>query len=123
MERLVSKEKLEMALKIIATTPKELVEDIYLKNAKLGQLENIEEELGIDLITFVKLNKTSEIYSEEEEDFVYFTWIDIENKCLVYEDDFDEMSGRYLHTYYHFKDYGKTWALTKEELKKHGKKE
>lgn len=57
MERLVSKEKLEMALKIISTTSKKLVEDIYLKNAKLGKLEDIEEELGIDLATLFKALK------------------------------------------------------------------
>lgn len=84
---------------------------------KLGQLEDIEQELGIDLITFVKLNKTSEIYDKEEETSMFFNWIDLENKCLVCEDDFDEMSGGYLHFYYYFKDYGKKWALTKEELK------
>jgi len=84
--------------------------------SKLGRLEDIEEELGIDLKTFVELNKTSKIYDKEEEDFMHFNWIDLENKCLVCEDDFDEMSGGYLHYYYYFKDYGKTWALTKEEL-------
>ena len=83
---------------------------------KLGQLEDIEEEIGIDLITFVKLNKTSKIYDKDEEEFMYFNWIDLEDKCLVCEDDFDEMSGGYLHYYYYFKDYGKKWALTKEEL-------
>ena len=84
--------------------------------SKLGRLEDIEEELGIDLIAFVKLNKTCKIYDKEEEGFMDFDYIDIENKCLVCVDDFDEMSGGYLDFYYYFKDYGKTWALTKEEL-------
>lgn len=89
----------------------------HLVEKKLGQLEDIEEELGIDLITFVKLNKTDKIYDKEEENFMYYDYIDFENKRLVCVDDFDEMSCSHLEYYYYFKDYGKKWALTKEELK------
>lgn len=83
---------------------------------KLGKLEDIEDELGIDLTTFVKLTKAKEIYDIEEDDTTTFTYIDFENHLIVCIDDFDEMSERYFEWSYRFKDYGKTWALTKEEL-------
>lgn len=85
---------------------------------KLGKLEDIEDELGIDLITFVKLTKAKEIYDIEEDDTTTFTYIDYENHLIVCIDDFNEMSERYNEWSYRFKDYGKTWALTKEELEK-----
>lgn len=80
-------------------------------HGKLGQLEDIEDELGIDLITLFKALK----------DGIY-----------TYFKDFRSGSSELLHTYMEinsfqyftvfdrclmrFKDYGKTWALTKEEL-------
>lgn len=85
---------------------------------KLGDLEDIEDELGIDLITFVKLTKAKEIYDIEEDSATTFTYIDFENHLIVCIDDFDEMSERNFEWSYRFKDYGKTWALTKEELEK-----
>ena len=160
-ERLVSKEKLELALKIISTTPKELVEDIYLKNAKLGQLEDIEEELGIDLINdkermiFIKAILKGYIYFKDhenkvhkgfivgyEENFAFykrklivaygiglhFNWRD---DLWIYDDE-ELMKNPYNHPLGNraygsclikkeygldFENYGKTWALTKEELK------
>lgn len=89
---------------------------------KLGQLEDIEEELGIDLITLFKVLKGN-IYSLHPETgkiclivlpICYYCgnqwvigcrsmeWNDKENSC----DSWDCLP----------KDYGKTWALTKEEL-------
>ena len=81
-------------------------------NNKLGQLEDIEEELGIDLITLFKAN--------------------LEGVCLKgFGGKFPVMirvgeitHSVTLHTYTTYpekimlkvEDYGKTWALTKEEL-------
>ena len=84
---------------------------------KLEKLEDIEEELDIELTTLF------EIYNKMcEQKFVYFKIgneikieyydyyvIDFKNKEIIsveYE----------LMGFYSFKDYGKTWALTKEEL-------
>lgn len=86
---------------------------------KLGQLEDIEEELGIDLITLIKvLNAVL-----QKEHF----WTKYDNE-LDETDDVkigDEMNGL-LYIYFYWdngkhlvfllSDYGKTWALTKEEL-------
>ena len=83
---------------------------------KLGELEDIEEELGIDLITFVKLAKAKEIYDIEEDDTITFTYVDFEDHLIVCVDDFSEMCERYNEWCYRVEDHGKTWALTKEEL-------
>ena len=81
---------------------------------KLGQLEDIEEEIGIDLITlfkaknngfYVKLawindGKATMILKKEIAD------IDL-TRCLI----FDNIYGFFVC----FCDYGKTWAITREE--------
>lgn len=88
---------------------------LYNINQKMGKYEDIEEELGIGLITlfkaknngfFVKLPKinngeVSIVLPKEIDD------IDL-IRCLI----FDNVYGLFVK----FKDYGKTWALTKEEL-------
>ena len=87
---------------------------------KLGALEDIEEELGIDLITLFnidkQLNTKKEIWFkiEDEIDASYrydgdYYIIDLKHKAFVKVvcEPID---------YFYFKDYGKTWALTKEEL-------
>lgn len=89
---------------------------------KLGKYEDLEKELGISLEIFVRLNKTNQIYDSDEEEFMDFDYIDLENKRLVCIDDFDEMSYTNLQYYYYFKDCGIKWALTKEELKNYGKR-
>lgn len=85
---------------------------------KLGQLEDIEEKLGIDLITFFKAM---------EEDI----WIKWNDKIMFvrYDDKYPVFCEGILfctvrnvcdkdHESYclSIDDYGKTWALTKEEL-------
>ena len=80
---------------------------------KLGQLEDIEDELGIDLITLFKaLINDVYIYHNEEltkcEQAPCLLCFD-EDYCLEYHFD-NDIEQVYL------KDYGKTWALTKEEL-------
>ena len=84
---------------------------------KLGQLEDIEEELGIDLITLFKAQKENvwelvfDGYDENGKSIYkprknqHDIYIDLKQKALV---------GKWIG--YEFKDYGKTWALTKEEL-------
>ena len=81
---------------------------------KLGQLEDIEEELGIDLITLFKALKQGYIYYP----------IDCPNDCYKYKIECLYMKPR-IHLYIadgvggcYMEDYGKTWVLTKEELEK-----
>lgn len=79
--------------------------DIKAMN-KLGKLEDIEEELGIDLITLFKALKNG-IYKKGRNNL----------KGLIL---YSKMP---MFSFYHktidaelIEDYGKTWALTKEEL-------
>ena len=90
-----------------------------LATNKLGKLEDIEEELGIDLITLFnidkQLNTKKEIWfkieDEIEENFRFDSYyiIDLKHKAFV-KIEYEPLD------YLYFKDYGKTWALTKEEL-------
>lgn len=83
---------------------------------KLGELENIEEEIGIDLITFFKFLNAKVCYEKDPDDNEI-------TKCLItgitktgvlnVQEAFPygecEREAK-------FTEYGKTWALTKEEL-------
>lgn len=104
---------------------------------KLGQLEDIEDELGIDLITLFKVLKNNQFYvqngfcpaagehwdlnkcyqldyldlvPEDEgiDEFIYGKWV------LLYFEPEGELDGHDMCV--RLEDYGKTWALTKEEL-------
>ena len=86
---------------------------------KLGQLEDIEEELGIDFITLFKALKNG-FYHIDKNKHIYTTKPTKGNggamnfyvclECIIAEDTFGD---QYI---YSLKDYGKVWALTKEEL-------
>ena len=87
---------------------------------RLEEYRKIEEELGIDLITLFnidkQLNTKKEIWFkiEDEIDASYrydgdYYIIDLKHKAFV------KMVCEPID-YFYFKDYGKTWALTKEEL-------
>lgn len=79
---------------------------------KLGQLEDFEEEFGIDLIILLKA-LTQGIY-----------WIGKEGKQSDIEIGDGHLKIHFNNGYMrdgwavvYFEDYGKTWALTAEELK------
>lgn len=89
-----------------------------LANFKLKELEDIEDEIGIDLITLFKALKNGIYEKFEDGEYVKFNGLcmpikshklklNVNKKCLERGND-----------YFYFKDYGKIWALTKEELKK-----
>ena len=83
---------------------------IKIRN-KLFELENIEDKLGIDLITLFKALKDG-IYFKVE-DNIYFTNeldLDFKEKVLF---EFNEYND---YEIYELNDYGKTWALTRKEL-------
>lgn len=76
---------------------------------KLGQLEDIEEELGVDLITLWKaINTRIFVRTDCDYHFVGFDCLEQDSKGDWY---WDTVDGNF-----YLKDYGKTWALTKEEL-------
>lgn len=89
------------------------IKDKGLAEEKLCQLEDIEDELGIDLITLLKAYKKGIYYKgcnhKIKDVEIFFTCNCIPRyfcECVV------DGSGKTLY----FKDCGKTWALTKEEL-------
>lgn len=96
----------------------------YLKSVynKLGQLEDIEEGIGVDLITLLKaLSQDTIYYKDYQFDYkiqectvIYCMLVYIKGKpvyALLLNND-NWPCG--IHVY--ATDYGKTWALTKEEL-------
>lgn len=89
---------------------------IYEQQAKLKQLEDIEEELGISLVTLFKaLTDTTAIKNKDGT-------IDVMWACPRFQISIDKSDSWILYgpveeqKYVSIKDYGKTWALTKEEL-------
>lgn len=116
-------------------TIKESVEDYKPKVAivpthniivdKLGQLEDIEEELGIDLITLFKalkngfyVKKNNQIYKLEPEEFVITFGKVLGHFITIQELYFEDLDGVLDTTgeKWFIENYGETWALTKEEL-------
>lgn len=100
---------------------RETKENYYDLVHKLGVLEDIEEELGIDLITLF------DIYNKmAKQKYVYIKYIDIgkvvkddlHNGYFVINFKKKEIEEIYYEpcNWYEFKNYGKTWALTREEL-------
>lgn len=86
--------------------------------AKLADLEDIEDELKVDLTILFKALKNG-CFTKETFDYmgrkqtqIIFT----EFTQLYYADDFDDYLIHIRTRDYYLKDYGKTWALTKEEL-------
>lgn len=77
---------------------------------KLGQLEDIEEEIGIDLITLFKALKNGFWYHFSN-DNNFFIYKKIDNYICV-----GNRNGEYYINHQSLKDYGKTWALTKQEI-------
>ena len=81
---------------------------------KLGQLEDIEEELGIDLITLFRALKQGFYVKTKDINEGLISLVkakDIREINIIIKsitfNDFDIVF---------FEDYGKTWALTREEL-------
>ena len=90
---------------------------------KLGTLEDIEEELGIDLITLFKALKDGiwtnqeQWYGDEKQGKIRFFQVRLlleENAIGCIHNSM--WKGKEVIRTLYFKDYGKTWALTKEEL-------
>lgn len=82
--------------------------EYYDMQRKLCEYHILEQELGIDLVTLFKAMKNG-IYTKENLDNYPYACLLRDDMVLVLFDDI------YKHEYL-LKDYGKTWALTKEEL-------
>ena len=78
---------------------------------KLGSLEDLEEEIGINLITLFKATHQG-IWMKHNGAFYFFDnlIVDFKHKCLVQIVSSDEVET------FPFDSYGEDWALTREEL-------
>ena len=96
---------------------------------KLGQLEDLEDELEIDLLTLFKaLNKgfyikynNKIVHIPPDKNITVNFWYNIINVSIPPKFFIDCKKGtdylsEEIDEEYWFKDYGKDWALTKEEL-------
>ena len=93
----------------------DLFKDIY---CKLELLEDIEEKLGIDLIKAVELckqvNSKKVVYIKDEDGIYPIEILDDLDVELFNHRLYSNSRGIYVSLDLY--DYGKTWALTKEEL-------
>lgn len=89
---------------------------------KLGQLEDIEKELGINLVVYHKLmdilycGEPNILYVKDKGVIIQVSVLEIDyckKKIIFYKDNLHNYNADYV---YGFFQYGKTWALTKEEL-------
>ena len=86
---------------------------------KLGQLEDIKEELGIDLVTLFKALKDGIWFKDEDGDIVNEEITYADKQCLTWVGyTLSAFGTGYpdIKEHFYYKDYGKTWALTREEL-------
>ena len=93
----------------------DLFKDIY---CKLELLEDIEEELGIDLIKVVALckqvNSKKVVYIKDEWGTYPIKIFDVLDIELFNHRLYKNFGGSYVSLDLY--EYGKTWALTKEEF-------
>lgn len=100
---------------------KEIRNNFNAEYAKLADLEDIEDELGIEIITLFKALKNglyykvlySNIKAHKVDEYVCYTDYVY---CYYDADDIHSYVIATTRDNFCFNDYGKTWALTKEEL-------
>ena len=91
---------------------RETKENYYDLVHKLGVLEDLEEEIGIDFITLSKILKQRFVY---DNDLVKIELLGLHIKSdELYLYGFVEDTTHAV--YLSLKEYGKTWVLTKEKL-------
>ena len=84
---------------------------------KLGKLEDIEEELGIDLEILYKALKSESIWVKKHIGAGKFRIVEVNIRGLNINKYTNEITIRDENNSLHILNgYGKTWALTREEL-------
>ena len=91
----------------------ELFFEIYNQDCvnKLGKLEDIEDELGIDLITLFNALKQGHIWVKQKDKVITSCDYNLGLTGFTYD-----LYCKDICEWLLVKDYGKTWALTNEEL-------
>lgn len=93
------------------------VDDLIDVSNKLGPLEDIEEKLGCSIELYYKMCvEGTELYSLPHSDVIQWKHKYIYHKDFEGNTVFCLMLDSALTPLYYVKDYGKTWALTREEL-------
>lgn len=91
------------------------LENIEEGACKLGRLEDWEEKIEMPLIKFLEWKIENKIpyciIEGKIKKVAHYSWLVERNIIEVWDAN---LKKRYR---FHFRDYGKTWALTKEELK------
>ena len=96
----------------IVKLPSTKIADIY---NKLRRSEDLEEKSGIDLVLFAKACFDG-FYTKEEGLGISAKHTEIFNKEeMCFESEYRDMGATIKFKHY-LKDYGITWALTREEL-------
>ena len=93
---------------------RETKENYYDLVHKLGVLEDLEEEIGIDFITLPKILKQRFVYNNDQVKIELLGLHIKSDELYLYGFVEDTMHAVYLR----LKDYGKTWTITKEEFYK-----
>ena len=85
---------------------------------RLEEHKKIEEELGIDLITLFSALKNGVYHFTYDDQLIHdYVWLVDESVYTGKRDKFDfSFMGTFAQETLLLEDYGKTWALTKEEL-------
>ena len=91
---------------------RETKENYYDLVHKLGVLEDLEEEIGIDFITLSKILKQRFIYDKNQVKIELLGLHIKSGELYLYGFVEDTTQAVYLR----LKDYGKTWTMTKEKL-------
>lgn len=93
------------------------IKDKKLAEEKLCQLEDIEDELGIDLATFIKIFENGIYVKSQCTNNKIERWSPFDIKVIksTYQTDICYIRSK-KNKYVGCFNYGKTWALTKEEL-------
>lgn len=81
---------------------------------KLKHFEDIEDELGYDLITLFKALKNGFYVKKDSINEGFVSWV--KARDIREFDMITKSITLFNYEFVYFKDYGKTWALTKEEL-------
>lgn len=87
---------------------------------KLGQLEDVEENKGCDLLVLEKVSQNWKIYSVWAKDYINVIKIVLWEKCTrpYMECWFYDKNMKHHYKTIWIDEYLSTWALTKEELEK-----
>ena len=87
---------------------------------KLSRLEDLEEELGIDLLTKHKIEQSLDydglVYVKKVDDFASVICRNADGLLIDTRHLFDKKKIDKLCLWVNYSAYGRTWALTREEM-------